>query len=119
MMRGVSTWAVAVRKPTAEQLEAGELDPQEGAKGEIEVVSVPLISYAKEHRWARLPVLRGVVALVESLKIGFKALNISANAQMPDDEEGESRRSAAAHGSARSSSRWPSRSACSSCCRPG
>ena len=33
--------------------------------------------------------LRGVVALVESLKIGFKALNISANAQMPEDEEGE------------------------------
>ena len=33
--------------------------------------------------------LRGVVALVESLKIGFKALGISANAQMPHDEEGE------------------------------
>ena len=89
MMRGVSTWAVAVRKPTAEQLEAGELDPQEGAKGEIDVVSFPLVSYAKEHRWARLPVLRGVVALVESLKIGFRALNISANAQMPPDDEGE------------------------------
>ena len=89
MMRGVSTWAVAVRKPTPEQLEAGELDPQEGAKGEIDVVSFPLVSYAKEHRWARLPVLRGVVALVESLKIGFRALNISANAQMPPDDEGE------------------------------
>ena len=89
MMRGVSTWAVAVRKPTAEQLEAGELDPQEGAKGEIEIVSEPLVSYAKRHRWARLPVLRGVVALVESLKIGFRALNISANAQMPPDEDGE------------------------------
>ncbi len=89
MMRGVSTWAVAVRKPTDEQLETGELDPQEGARGEIEVVSEPLVSYAKQHRWARLPVLRGVVALVESLKIGFKALNISANAQMPPDEEGE------------------------------
>ena len=89
MMRGVSTWAVAVRSPTAEQLDAGELDPQEGAKGEIDVVSFPLVSYAKRHRWARLPVLRGVVALVESLKIGFKALNISANAQMPPDEQGE------------------------------
>ena len=44
MMRGVSTWAVAVRKPTPEQLEAGELDPKEGAKGEIEVVSEPLAS---------------------------------------------------------------------------
>ena len=89
MMRGVSTWAVAVRRPTPEQVEHGELDPKEGAKGEIEVVTEPLTSYAKAHRWARLPVLRGVVALVESLKIGFRALNISANAQMPEDEAGE------------------------------
>jgi len=89
MMRGVSTWAVAVRKPTAEQLEDGELNPQEGAQGEIDVTTEPLVSYAKDHRWARLPVLRGVVALFESLKIGFKALNISANAQMPQGKEGE------------------------------
>jgi uncharacterized protein YqhQ len=89
MMRGVSTWAVAVRKPTAEQLQDGELDPEEGAKGEIEVVTEPLTSYAKAHRWARLPLLRGVVALVESMKIGFNALGISANAQLPDDDEGK------------------------------
>src|SRR5665811_793175 len=37
MMRGVSNWAVAVRKPTAEQLSDGELSPEEAAKGEIEV----------------------------------------------------------------------------------
>ena len=101
MMRGVSTWAVAVRKPTPEQLEAGELDPEEGAKGEIDVVSFPLVSYAKEHRWARLPVLRGVVALVESLKIGFKALEHLG--QRPDAARrarARSRRSAAAPGSA-------------------
>jgi uncharacterized protein YqhQ len=89
MMRGVSTWAVAVRKPTAEQLEDGQLDPEVGAKGEIDVVTEPLVSYAKTHRWARMPVLRGVVALYESLKIGFKALGISANAQLPPDEQGE------------------------------
>ena len=89
MMRGVSTWAVAVRKPTAEQLEAGELDRDEGAKGEIEIVSEPLVSFTKRHRWARVPVVRGVVALVESLRIGFRALGISANAQMPVDEKGK------------------------------
>jgi uncharacterized protein YqhQ len=89
MMRGVSTWAVAVRKPTADQLESGQLDPTEGAQGEIDVTTEPLVSYAKEHRWARLPVLRGMVALYESLKIGFKALGISANAQLPPDEQGE------------------------------
>ncbi len=89
MMRGVSTWAVAVRKPTPEQLEEGELDPQEAARGEIEVITEPLVSYAKEHRWARLPLLRGVVALFESLRIGFQALGISANAQLPPDEDGD------------------------------
>ena len=89
MMRGVSTWAVAVRKPSAEQLAAGGPDSKEGAKGEIEVVSEPLVSWTKRHRALRLPLVRGVVALAESLKIGFKALGISANAQMPPDEEGE------------------------------
>jgi len=34
----------------------------------------------------RLPLIRGVVALGESLKIGFRALNISANAQLPPEE---------------------------------
>ena len=89
MMRGVSTWAVAVRKPSAEQLGAGELDPKVGAEGEIEIVSEPLVSIAKRHRLFRLPVIRGVIALFESLKIGFKALGISANAQLPPDEHGE------------------------------
>jgi uncharacterized protein YqhQ len=89
MMRGVSTWAVAVRKPTAEQLEAGELDPSEGAQGEIEVTTEPLVSWIKRHSVLRLPVVRGIVALAESLKIGFAALGISANAQLPPDEQGE------------------------------
>jgi uncharacterized protein YqhQ len=90
MMRGVSTWAVAVRKPSAEQLESEErLDPRDGAKGEIEVRSFPLVSILKKHRWMRLPVIRGVFALWESLRIGFRALNISANAQLPPGEGGE------------------------------
>ncbi len=89
MMRGISTWAVAVRKPTPEQLAAGELDPDEGARGEIEITSEPLVSITKRHRALRVPVIRGVVALVESLKIGFKALGISANAQLGPDEQGK------------------------------
>jgi uncharacterized protein YqhQ len=90
MMRGVSTWAVAVRKPSAEQLESEErLDPRDGAKGEIEVRSFPLVSILKKHRWMRLPIIRGVFALWESLRIGFRALNISANAQLPPGEGGE------------------------------
>jgi uncharacterized protein YqhQ len=89
MMRGISTWAVAVRKPTAEQLAAEKRDASEGAKGEIEVISEPLVSVVKRHRLLRLPVVRGVAALGESLSIGFKALGISANAQVPPDEAGE------------------------------
>jgi uncharacterized protein YqhQ len=89
MMRGISTWAVAVRKPSAEQLADGGPNSKEGAKGEIEVISEPLVSWTKRHRLLRLPLVRGVVALAESLKIGFRALGISANAQMPPDEGGE------------------------------
>ncbi len=73
MMRAVSTWAVAVRNP----------------EGQIELSSEPLVPWAKRHRLWRMPVLRGVVALGESLKIGFRALAISANAQMEEDEDGE------------------------------
>src|SRR4051794_29539973 len=81
MMRGVSTWAVAVRRPVEE-------GAPEGTIGEVEVTSEPLVSWAKRHRVLRWPVIRGVVALAESLRIGFRALAISANAQI-EPEEGE------------------------------
>ncbi len=71
MMRGISTWAVAVRKPSRA----------------IDVQSFPLVSWTKRRRVYRWPVIRGVVALVESLSIGLRALSISANAQLPDDEK--------------------------------
>jgi uncharacterized protein YqhQ len=87
MMRGVSTWAVAVRKALPEQLGDDGLNPEEAALGEIEVQSFPLTSVMKKHRALRWPIVRGVVALGESLVIGFKALGISANAQLPEDEE--------------------------------
>ena len=79
MMRGVSTWAVAVRDSHPEELP----DDQRG----ISVQSFPLVSVLKKHRVLRLPVIRGTVALWESLAIGFRALGISANAQLPDGEE--------------------------------
>src|ERR1700683_3367379 len=84
MMRGVRTWAVAVRKPAPE-------DGAEGAVGPIEVQTFPLESWIRRRRVYRLPVIRGVVALAESLKIGIRALGIAANAQLPpgEDEDGE------------------------------
>jgi uncharacterized protein YqhQ len=88
MMRGVRTWAVAVRKPTAEDRDTdGEIDPEKGAHGDIDVQVQPLESWLRRHRAYRLPVIRGVVALAESMAIGFKALSASANAQLPEDEE--------------------------------
>jgi uncharacterized protein YqhQ len=92
MMRGVSNWAVAVRKPSAEQLEEGERldrDPTHPALGEIEVSTFPLDSAMRRHRVLRLPVIRGVVALGGSLAIGFRALEVSANAQLPPEEYAE------------------------------
>jgi len=73
MMRGPSNWSVAVRKPD----------------GEIAQVSKPVVSPMTRHWVLRLPVIRGVVALGESLAIGFRALAISANyaAQEEGDEE--------------------------------
>ncbi|MGZ6617291.1 MAG: DUF1385 domain-containing protein, partial [Solirubrobacteraceae bacterium] len=80
MMRGVSTWAVAVRKPAPEGSPDGTLGP-------IDVKTFPLQSLAKRRRVYRWPVIRGVVALAESLGIGLKALGISANAQLPEEEQ--------------------------------
>jgi uncharacterized protein YqhQ len=86
MMRGVAHWAVAVRKPTPEQLEEeqerGEGGAPIAAEGEIEVSTFPLTSSLQRHRALRLPIVRGVVALGESMAIGFRALGISANAQL-------------------------------------
>jgi uncharacterized protein YqhQ len=79
MMRGVSTWAVAVRKPPDEDVD--------GRLGEISVQTSPLVSWMKRHRVYRWPVIRGVVALVESLGIGMRALSISASAQLPEEEQ--------------------------------
>jgi uncharacterized protein YqhQ len=74
MMRGPSNWTLAVRKPD----------------GEIAEVSRPIRSPMARHRVFRLPIVRGVIALGESLAIGFRALAISANyAAQEEDENGE------------------------------
>src|SRR5687768_940679 len=74
MMRGPSNWALAVRKPD----------------GEIAQVDRQINSVMARHRVFRLPVIRGVIALGESLAIGFRALAISANyAAQEEGEDGE------------------------------
>jgi uncharacterized protein YqhQ len=124
MMRGVSTWAVAVRVPhdlaaarastngsangdhhLVEEAEValeaaattvtgvgpasgnGALGVEGEPLGPIEIHSESFESAMKRRRLWRLPIVRGVVALGESLKIGMKALGISANAQLEDPDE--------------------------------
>jgi uncharacterized protein YqhQ len=79
MMRGVAHWAVAVRKPPEEE--------DGTALGEIAVNRFALQPWSRKRRVYRLPVIRGVVALIESLGIGLRALGISANAQLPEPDQ--------------------------------
>jgi uncharacterized protein YqhQ len=68
MMRGERTWAVAVRSPS------GDI--------ELEVHDAPRWA----ERYSKIPLLRGVMTLAESLSLGFKALSWSANRQIPEEE---------------------------------
>jgi uncharacterized protein YqhQ len=71
MMRGPAVWSVAVRTPA----------------GDVVEVTKPVSSPMQRHRIWRLPVIRGVIALGESLAIGFRALAISANYAMQEEAE--------------------------------
>jgi uncharacterized protein YqhQ len=90
MMRGVRNWAVAVRQPPEESTEGpngGAPESGPTALGDIAVRSFPLSPTARRRRIYRLPVIRGVAALIESLGIGMRALSISASAQLPGEDQ--------------------------------
>jgi uncharacterized protein YqhQ len=72
MMRGPRNWAVAVRTPT----------------GDIAHVARSIDPLAARHWSLRLPIVRGVVALGESLTIGFRALGVSASYAAQEEAEG-------------------------------
>jgi len=69
MMRGPSTWAVAVR------------DPDGAIK--VDIRDVP--GWAERYR--NIPVLRGIAGLGESLGLGYRALTWSANQQVPPEDQ--------------------------------
>src|SRR3954451_4149191 len=73
MMRGPRNWAVAVRKP-------------DGGIAQVAREIDPLMA---RHWTLRLPIVRGVVALGESLAIGFRALSVSANYAAQEEAEGD------------------------------
>jgi uncharacterized protein YqhQ len=71
MMRGPRKTAIAVRKPN----------------GEIFLHQEPVQSLANRHKFLKFPLLRGILALVESIALGIKALSLSAS--LSGQEEGE------------------------------
>lgn len=73
MMRGKYNWAVAVREPD----------------GGIYVEEHDLSSGKEKNGWMYWPFVRGCRALVESLTLGFKALEIAAMHAFEDEEDGE------------------------------
>lgn len=71
MMQGKNCWAIGVREPD------GGLFSQE----------YPLSRKGNRPTWFSWPLVRGCVALVDSLTLGFKALEIAANKAFDDEEE--------------------------------
>lgn len=71
MMRGRFNWALAVRRPN----------------GAIHVEEHDLASGKDKNTWMYKPVVRGCTAMVESLALGYKALEIAAQYAFEDDEE--------------------------------
>ncbi len=72
MMKGADSYAVAVRTPQ------GEIDIQ--------------VTKTKQHAWAKIPILRGVLTFFDSIITGYKCLMRSAEISMGDSfEESESK----------------------------
>ena len=71
MMRGPASWSVACRRPDET----------------ISVEKHPLPSVAERHPWLKWPLARGCLVLGESLAIGIKALMISANHALDEEEQ--------------------------------
>lgn len=69
MMRAAGAWSVAVRQPD----------------GSITACRNELPRLSSRTRWARVPLIRGVFVLAESLTLGFRALSWSA--QVATEEE--------------------------------
>jgi uncharacterized protein YqhQ len=71
MMRAPEGWAVAVRRPD----------------GVIEAIRHPLPKLSSRSRGAKIPFIRGVLVLGESLTLGYRALTWSAQKATAEDEE--------------------------------
>lgn len=68
MMRSPKFFAIALRKPD----------------GDILVRKDPYVAITKRTKWLDIPIIRGAIALVESLYLGIKALTFSADQAMEE-----------------------------------
>ncbi len=75
MMRAPEAWSIAVRRPD----------------GVIESTRRELPGFVAHSRWRKVPFIRGILVLGESLSLGFRALSWSAQ-KAGDEEEGELRK---------------------------
>src|SRR5919205_490843 len=80
MMRTPNAYAIAVRKPD----------------GTIVNIAAPLPKWSDKYPLLKLPVLRGSAVLVQSMGLGIKALNYSANEAFGDAQQAETREVAVA-----------------------
>ena len=69
MMRGPKKICVAVRKPD----------------GEIDLT----MEDVKQHKWQKIPFVRGAFSMIESLVLGYRYLMHSAEVSMPEEEQEE------------------------------
>jgi uncharacterized protein YqhQ len=72
MMRSPKSMAIAVRKPN----------------GEIVVKRRRLTFFSEKTFFAKLPLVRGIIALLSALVLGIQALNFSANQALSEEEKG-------------------------------
>src|SRR4030066_1573087 len=73
MMRAPHSMAIAVRKPS----------------GEIVVKREELTFFSEKNFFFKLPLVRGVIALMSALALGIRALHFSANQAIPEEEGGK------------------------------
>jgi len=71
MMRGTDAWAAAVRRHD----------------GTVVVTRQPVGDFSRRHKWAKWPLIRGNVALVEALSLGMRSLIYSFNVLAEEEAE--------------------------------
>jgi uncharacterized protein YqhQ len=71
LMRSPNFWGMAVRTPT----------------GDMDVQAEPFNSITKKSKLFRLPIIRGFLSLGETLWLGMKALTISTNIALGEEED--------------------------------